>query len=203
MRVRKTGTALVILTLLQFVTSSYAQSSGSSEPSDERSSIAITGIPSDIEGIDLIITCDPEAANRDYVTETFSSIPLTDTYALERGVDRGLVFLVYEDMRQIEEFVIPHEEISSVVQIRYDMDVYDRTDVVFTQEKLVMVHSSTSNAGMFTRSDVFVLPYPEMGFECMNQIHSIGAEHERQLDLLCIALLFYCRTVVPLNQENY
>ena len=156
-------------------------------------------IPSDKEGIDYVINCDQEFANQDYAAEVFSSVPLTGTYAVERGVDEGLVFLVFEYNRQVEEYVIPHEDISAVIQIRYDMDVYDRTDVVFTQENVVMVHTTTSNAGIFTRSDVYILPYPETGFEYMSLMSAVGEGHERQLDILYAALLFYYRTVVPLS----
>ena len=151
--------------------------------------------PSDLEGIDFIIIYDPNVANQDYVTKVSSSIPLTDTYAIERGADEGLVFLVFEDMRRVEEYVISHEDISAVVQIRYDMDVYNETDIVFTQENVVMVHTSTSNAGIFTSSNVYILPHPETGFEYIDLMSGAGKEHEHQLDILHAALLFYYNKV--------
>lgn len=194
----KISAIVIILSVLLFTAFSCAQSrsSGTLEPANERPSSIVFRIPSDVDGIDYVINCDQEFANQDYAAEVFSGIPLTDTYAVERGVDEGLVFLVFENMRQVEEFVIPHEDISAVVRIRYDMDVYDRTDVVFTQENVVMVHTTMSNAGLFTSSDVYVLPYPETGFEYISLMSAAGEEYERQLDILYAALLFYYRTVL-------
>ena len=82
------------------------------------------------------------------------------------------------------------------------MDLYDRTDVVFTQENVVMVHTTTPNAGIFTSSDVYVLSYPETGFEYMSLMNAAGEGHERQLDILYAALLFYCRTVMGLFSQR-
>ncbi|MCD4707992.1 MAG: hypothetical protein K8S62_09665 [Candidatus Sabulitectum sp.] len=163
-----------------------------------QSGTTVIRIPSDVEEIDFIITYDREAASRDYVAEAYSSIPLTDTYAVERGVDGGLVLLDFEGMRRVEEYIIPHENISAVIQIRYDMDVYDRTDVVFTRENIVMVHTAASNAGIFTGSEVSVQPYPERGSEYTGFLRGPGEGYERQVDIFHAALLFYYGTVVNL-----
>lgn len=199
----KANATTIILAVLLLIAYSFTQSKnlGTLELANEQPSPIVSRIPSDVEGIDFIITYDQKVASQDYVAEVFSSVPLTDTYAVERKVDRGLVFLVFEDMRQVEEYVIPYENISTVVKIRYDMDVYDRTDVVFTRENVVMVHTSTSNAGIFTSSYVYVLPYPETGFEYISIMRNLGNEHECQLDILYAALLFYYKTVAPFNQQ--
>lgn len=198
MKKMKISAIVIVLSVLLFITFSCAQSKslGVPELGNEQPSPTVMRIPSDVEGIHFVITYDQKSANQDYMAEVFSGVPLTDTYAVERGVDRGLVSLVFENMRQVEEFVIPREDISVVLQIRYDMDVYDRTDVVFTQENVVMVHTTTSNAGIFTSSDVYVLPYPETGFEYMSLMSGEGEEHKCQLDILYAALLFYYRTIL-------
>jgi len=203
MRKMKESVAAVTLVLLFLIVLSCSQSKslGVPEMTDEQPSKFIVRTPSDVEGIDFVITLDHEVANQDYVAEAFSSVPLTDTYAAERRVDSGLVFLVFENIRQVEEYIIPHEDISAVVQIRYDMDVYDKTDVVLTQENVIMVHTTTSNAGIFTRSDVYILPYPETGFEYMSFLSGSETEHEQQLDILYAALLFYYRTADPSYQQ--
>jgi hypothetical protein len=200
MKKMKGNLTVMILVVLLFIALSCSQSKSLSVPeiTEEQPSRIVVRTPSDIEGIDFIITYDKVFANQDYVAEVFSSVPLTDTYAVERRVDSGSVFLVFENMRQVEEYVIPNEDISAVVQIRYDMDVYDNTDVVLTQENVVMVHTTTSNAGIFTRNDVYILPYPETGFEYISLLNGLETEHEQQFDILYAALLFYYRTVVPL-----
>jgi hypothetical protein len=38
------------------------------------------------------------------------------------------------------------------------MTVLDRVDLVFIPGEVILVHTSTSNAGIFTSSDVFELP---------------------------------------------
>ncbi len=198
MKINAIVTILVVLLFTAF-SCTRSRSSGTLEPANEQPSPTVSRIPSDVDGIDYVITYDQEFANQDYAAEVFSGVPLTDTYAVDRGVNEGLVFLVFEHMRQVEEYVIPNEDISAVVRIRYDMDVYDRTDVIFTKDNVVMVHTTTSNAGIFTSSDVYILPYPETGFEYMSLMSAAGEGHERQLDILYAALLFYYRTVAPLN----
>lgn len=199
MKINAIVTIQVVLLFAAF-SCSRSRSSGTFKLVDKQPSPTVLRIPSDIEGIDYVITYDQEFAKQDYAAEVFSGVSQTDTYAVDRGVNEGLVFLVFEHMRQVEEYVIPNEDISAVVQIRYDMDVYDRTDVVFMQDNVVMVHTTTSNAGIFTNSDVYVLPYPETGFEYMSLMSAAGEGHERQLDILYAALLFYYITVAPLNQ---
>lgn len=177
----------------------FAQSNFSGLTED-KSPATVMRIPSDIAGIDFVVIYSQDASSHDYMAETFSSVPLTDPYAVEREAHRGLVFLVFENMKRVEEFVIPHEDISSLVQVRYDMDVYDKTDVIFTRDAVVMVHTTTSTAGIFTVSNVYILPFPETGFEYISLMNCAGEEHEHQLGILYGALLFYHEVVVPQNQ---
>lgn len=198
----KENVAAMTLVVMLLIVLSCSQSKSLVVPdtTEEQTSGTVIRTPSDIDGIDFIIKYDQIFANQDYVAEVFSSVPLTDTYAVERSVDSGSVFLVLENMRRVEEYIIPNEDISAVVQIRYNMDVCDNTDVILTRENVVMVHTTTSNAGIFTRSDVYVLPYPETGFEYISLLSGSETEHEQQLDILHAALLFYYRTVAPTYQ---
>ena len=198
----KNASAMTLIVLLLILLScSESKSLGVPDMAVQQPARTVARTPSDIEGINFIITYDEVFANQDYVAEELSGVPLTDTYAVERTVDSGSVFLVFENMRRVEEYIIPHEDISAVVQIRYDMDVYDRTDVVLTQENVVMVHTTTSNAGIFTGSDVYILPYPETGFEYISLFSGLETEHEQQFDILYAALLFYYRTDAPYHQQ--
>ena len=50
--------------------------------------------PSDIDGVDLIVSCEPGPIATDYAAETASGAPLSDPYAVTRGADEGLVNLM-------------------------------------------------------------------------------------------------------------
>ena len=64
-----------------------------------------------------------------------------------------------EHSRQVKRYTIPRERIRAIVRIKHDMDVLDRVDLVFTRTVLVFVHTSHSNAGLFTGSDVYEPPF--------------------------------------------
>jgi hypothetical protein len=115
-------------------------------------------VPSDRAGVDFIVSHDPAWGCSGYSAATFSAIPLTGTYALERGADKGLIQLVLENNRQVTEYVIPAEAIQAIVRVQYAAEPLDLTDVVFTADKLIMVHTLTANAGMFIISEVYELP---------------------------------------------
>lgn len=148
-------------------------------------------VPSDIEGIELIVSYDPLSVLQDYKVEVSSSISESDSYSTERGVDNGLIFLVNEDIRQVEEYIIPQEDLVAIIHVIYDMDVFDKTDVILTAKNVVIVHTTISNAGIFTRSDVYVLPFPETGFEYIDLFNRSEEVHINQMKILYAALLFY------------
>jgi hypothetical protein len=77
----------MILAVLLFTASSCAPSENAKEPelASEQPFPIVTRVPSDPEGVDFIITYDPKVASQDYATKVSSSIPLTDTYAIEIG----------------------------------------------------------------------------------------------------------------------
>jgi hypothetical protein len=120
-------------------------------------------IPSDIADVDLIVSCDPGQPATDYTAETASGVPLTDPYAVTRGVAEGLVSLMSRGGKRVKTYSIPRQSIRGVVRMKYDMDVLDRVDLVFTRRHLALIHTSTANAGIFTVSDVYELPYEGSG----------------------------------------
>jgi hypothetical protein len=119
-------------------------------------------LPSDIDGVDLIVSCEPPPQG-DYVAETDSGVSLTDPYAVARGADKGLVHLMTEGGKPARRYAVTHALIRRMIRIRYDMDVLDRADVLFTPKDVRVIHTTTANAGVFTSSDVYVLPYGQGG----------------------------------------
>jgi hypothetical protein len=62
------------------------------------------------------------------------------------------------DERRTPTYRIARARIRMAHRVRYDMDVLDRIDVIETLDRaLVVVHTSTGNAGIFTHSDVWEL----------------------------------------------
>ena len=105
--------------------------------------------------MDLVISCDPTRVGVDYAAETASGVLLTDAYAVQRGADKGLVKLMGQGGKRTKTFVIPHRAIQAVVSVKQDMDVLDRADLVFMEKGMTVIHTYTTNAGVFTVSDVY------------------------------------------------
>lgn len=117
-------------------------------------------LPSDVPGVDLVVTTRPAAG--DYHAETESGVPLDHPYAVERNVHLGLVHLHCvggggPDV-QAKTWTATAGSYEKVVSVRYDMDVLDRWDVLVSDTRLRLVHTTTSNAGVFVGSDVYELP---------------------------------------------
>lgn len=90
----------------------------------------------------------------DYQAEIYSGVPLDDAYARERGVDKGLVRMVFEKQRKLA-FRVAHERIKKRVRFTGE-GPRDHVDVIDTEDGFVVVETTTSNAGIFTSSDVYV-----------------------------------------------
>jgi hypothetical protein len=114
---------------------------------------------SGVAGVDFIISCAPGPIAADYRAEAGSSVKLTDAYAVQRGADKGLVTLMSQGGRHTKQYIIPHHLIRAIVSVKYDETVPDRVDLVFTRGHLVLIHTSTADAGIFTESNVYQLPY--------------------------------------------
>ena len=120
-------------------------------------------VPSDVAGVDLVVSCQPGPIATDYVAETASSMPLSDRYAVERGADKGLVRLMSRGGHRAKRYVIRRQAIRAIVALRYDMIDLDRVDLVSTARDVAFVHTSTANAGIFTISEVYELPVSPSG----------------------------------------
>ena len=121
-------------------------------------------VHSDAAGGDFIITCDAGPITADYTAKTESGIPLTDPYAVERGADKGLVRLMSEGGRRAMRYVVPHARIRAIVRVKADQTIPDWADLIFTRTGLTLVHTATANAGIFTDSDVYQLPYGQLPY---------------------------------------
>jgi len=112
--------------------------------------------PSDIKKIKLVISYNPSRPN-DYIAAHESGVPVTGKYAKDREVDKGQIHFPCKNKR-LQDYKISKERIINIISIKYDMDVYDKTDYVFTQDTIFEVHTSTANAGIFTDSDIKFIP---------------------------------------------
>lgn len=110
----------------------------------------------------------------DYQAEVYSGVPLEDRYARERGVDKGLVWMVFEKQRRAA-FRVPHEKIRKRIRLAVSKPAppvivaslspapaaaaaRDHVDVLDTDDGIVVVDTTTTNAGIFTTSDVYAFP---------------------------------------------
>ncbi len=112
---------------------------------------------------ELTVTCDPAPIASDYAATAASGIPLTDPYAVQRDADKGLIMLMNEGRRRVKSYVIPKDAIRAIVAVKPAET--DRADLVFTQNHLTLVHTTTANAGIFIVSDVYELPYQANGVD--------------------------------------
>jgi len=118
--------------------------------------------PSDIEGVDWVASYEAGPLPVAYRAETACGLPLDDPYAIERGADKGLVFLEAQHGRRVRQYTVPGARIRAIVHVEYDMAVLDRADLVFTdrpRENLILVHTTAENTGIFTSSDIYPLAY--------------------------------------------
>jgi hypothetical protein len=114
-------------------------------------------IKSDVEGITITITYDSNYSKEDYNVESYCSLPDTDEYVIDRGADKGLIEFPCSGKR-LKSYVFKKEEMQKIIKTKYDFDVPDKTDFIFTPSNVYIVHTSITNAGIFTSSDIFILP---------------------------------------------
>lgn len=140
-----------------------------------------------------------ERPKTDFQAEVYSGVPLEDPYARERGLDKGLVLLVFEKQRRAA-FRVPHEKIRKRVRLATTQAAApvivaslrptaavtaarDRVDVLDTDDGPVVVDTTTTNAGIFTTSDVYVFPKaatPEQRLAMLAPIPALPRERVRQ-----------------------
>ena len=117
-------------------------------------------IPSDVPGVDLVVTM--RATRAGYAAHTESGVALTDPYAIERDADKGLVHLHCIDGagadQRAQSWNAEPGSFGKVISLRYDTTVLDRWDVLVSDTRLRFVHTTWANAGVFVVSDVYELP---------------------------------------------
>jgi hypothetical protein len=130
---------------------------------DAYAAVMTKRVHSDAAGGDFVVSCDSGPIKADYAPETEAGVPPTDPYAAERGANEGLVRLMSQGGRRTKRYVIPHHLIRAIVRVSFDAVALDRVDLVFTKGDLALVHTATADAGIFTESDVYRLPYSRVG----------------------------------------
>jgi hypothetical protein len=105
----------------------------------------------------------------DYEADVYAGVPLDAAIAKERGVDKGLVTMVFERQRR-PAFRIARDKIHRVVRLaaedRAIVSVMrsqagssarskDHIDVLDTEDGVVVVDTSAQGVGMFVTSDVY------------------------------------------------
>lgn len=151
--------------------SSHAETRKPARPRAPQSHVALTKKPN------LVVTS-VDRPKRDYEAETYSGVALDDAYARDRGLDKGLVRMVFEKQSRAT-FRVPHERIKKLVAFVVADDASqarlatgrpplltvgtsspglatDRVDVLDTDAGVIAIETITLNAGIFTTSDVYV-----------------------------------------------
>ena len=150
---RKLIPLLISLPLIfGYTTAVYAQSTGA---------VKTERVHSDVDGVDFVASYEPGPLPKDYEAEAESSLPDTDPYVTQRDADKGLIYLKDKNDQAVKRYVIPRGQIRAVVHVRYDMVVLDKADLVFTDRNLILVHTTATNAGIFTVSDIYPLVYKD------------------------------------------
>jgi hypothetical protein len=120
-------------------------------------------------------------------------VSLRDPYAVKRGLDKGLVSLMNEGGRRVRTFVVPRQAIRGIVRVQWNSVIPDRADLLFEEHELIVVHTTTTNAGIFTISDVFWLPLRQVHVRIRTLDHSILAKVAEVPDMVKLGLTHYPR----------
>jgi hypothetical protein len=160
---------------------------------DVSAAVVTKHVYGDAADSDFIVSCDSGPIAADYAAETASGVPPTDPYAVQRGADKGLISLMSQGGVRAKRYIIPHDLIRAIVRVQYDQVIPDRVDLVFTTKDLMLIHTSTGNAGVFTTSDVYQLAYDGTGRVDRKPLQ----QNEDLLQVLDLGLSFYR----PLNAK--
>jgi hypothetical protein len=103
----------------------------------------------------------------DYDAEVYAGVSLDSPLAKERGVDKGLVLMVFERQRRTA-FHVGRERIRRIVRLAAEeramvasarttpARLRDHVDVLETDDGVILVDTAVQGAGMFATSDVYV-----------------------------------------------
>jgi hypothetical protein len=105
----------------------------------------------------------------DYDAFTYAGMPLDSALAKERGLEKGLVHMVFEHQRRAS-FRVERDRIRRVVRLAAERSIaiaahangtqpnmnVDHIDVLDTEDGVVVVDTASGGGGMFVTSDVYV-----------------------------------------------
>jgi hypothetical protein len=86
-------------------------------------------------------------------------LPLDDPYVIARGADRGLIRVHTSSGKRQKRYTIPREQLRAVVDLCLGPCITEGFEYVITADKVIVVHRSTANGGIFSRADVWEIPY--------------------------------------------
>lgn len=198
-------TASLVVALLGVCATSTA--AGPKKPAAVKKTQSVTPAPAPAPRLRVLDRA--ESFAMDYQAEVYSGVPLSDPYARERGLERGLVWLAFTDERQLS-FRVPKEKMRRLTRLVLDEEPRtppgfalaatrtpypvsfadpadtrsypkDRVDVIDTTDGTVLVATTTSNAGIFTSSDVYLFPKGKSEAELLKTAHisDVAREHLR------------------------
>ncbi len=127
----------------------------------------------------------------DYAATTYTSAPLDSAVAKERGLDKGLVQMVFEKQRR-PAFRIEREHIRRLVRLASEQAIatashgtpttgIDHVDVLETDDGVVLVDTIVENAGKLVTSDVYVFPKTATLDQRIGAIESVAAPKRARL----------------------
>lgn len=206
-------TASIVVALLGVCATSTA--AGPKKAPAAKKTQSVTPAPASPRAPQLRVLDRAETFAMDYQAEVYSGVPLSDPYARERGLERGLVWLAFTDERQLS-FRVPKEKMKRLTRLVMDDEPRappgfalaasrsvvpasfaapadtrsypkDRVDVIDTTEGTIIVATTTSNAGIFTSSDVYLFPRGKSEADLLKsaRISDVAREHLR--DALALA----------------
>ncbi len=201
------ATILLVLAMAGVTTTSLG--AGQRKPPALKKTQSVVPAPAAPHAPTLRVLERAETFSMDYQAEVYSGVPLSDPYARERGLERGLVWLAFTDERQLS-FRVPKEKMKRLTRLVMedeprappgfalaasrtlvpanfaapaDTRSYpkDRVDVIDTTDGTVVIATTTSNAGIFTSSDVYLFPRGKGEAELLKaaRISDVAREHLR------------------------
>ena len=131
------------------------------QPADSRQNATVSALKpdtlfSDIENVNFIIS-GKTLQQGNYIAEHSSEMSDSGQNAGNDKEDKGQIFFPCKGRWQ-HDFIVEKDKVVSVVSIKYNMDVYDKTDYVFTKDEIYEIHSFTADAGAYTQSDIQSIP---------------------------------------------
>jgi hypothetical protein len=172
--------ALGWLALLLFTTAAHAERGGAKDggafvapvtPKTKAPGVILASAKVAPSAIVLVSAGKPQA---NYEAEIYSGVPLDGELAKGRGFDKGLVLMVFGRERRAT-YRVPMERIRRIVRLSAEEPLAlasqtsppkpaaakparERWDVLDTDDGVVVVATTTTNAGIFTTSDVYLFP---------------------------------------------